>query len=619
MAAAAPAPPGRVPCRHGDRAPAHAGPPTAPARATRFLRRALCVAATAWLTACGGGGGGDGGAAADKPASRAEAARFLTQASFGPTDASIDRVMSLGYSAWIDEQLALPAHQHLASWDAADALIKQSNPTGAAGQRELLDSFWRAAVAGEDQLRQRVAFALSQVFVISMQTDAVGDRPRGVAAYLDMLAQQGVGTRAQPANYRTLLESVSRHPMMGIYLSHLRNQKENARTGRVPDENYAREVMQLFSIGLHQLNLDGTPRLQGSERIETYGSADIAGLAKVFTGFALDCPAWPDNNCFFNSVGSDEGSQPYADRLLRPMRGYPQYHSRSEKAFLGTTIAPQTNGDPDASLATALDTLYRHPNVGPFIGKQLIQRLVTSNPSPAYVEAVARAFNDNGRGVRGDMQAVVRAVLLHPEARDMAAASSSDRYGKLREPVLRLSALLRAVPVSSDSGQYRVGSTDRVDTELGQTPLRAPSVFNFWRPGYVAPGSSTGAADLVAPELQLTHETSVAGYVNYLRDVLQNGIGVYDAARARRDIQFDFSAEVALSDTPAALVARLSDRLAWGRLSAALQADVAQAVGSITIPAPTASNAAAIASARLNRVRAAVLLVMASPEFLVQQ
>ncbi len=164
-----------------------------------------------------------------------------------------------------------------------------------------------------------------------------------------------------------------------------------------------------------------------------------------------------------------------------------------------------------------------------------------------------------------------------------------------------------------------MGPTDRIESELSQTPMRAPSVFNFWRPGYVAPGTTAGALDLAAPEMQITHESSVAGYVNYVRDVLQSGIGVYDATRARRDIQFDFSAEIALTDTPAALVARLSDRLAWGRLTPALQADVAQAVGRITIPAPTASNAATIATARLNRVRAAVLLVMASPEFLVQQ
>jgi uncharacterized protein (DUF1800 family) len=608
-----------MPIHHAGARERRAGPLTGPVRAARFLRRSLAVAATLWLAACGGGGGGEGGSANDKPATRAEAARFLTQASFGPTDASIERVMSLGYSAWIDEQFALPAHGHRASWDAADALIKQSNPTGAAGQREVIDSFWRAAIAGEDQLRQRVAFALSQIFVISMQASAVGDNPRAVAGYMDLLAQLGVGSRSAPANYRQLLEGVSRHPMMGAYLSHLRNQKENTRTGRVPDENYAREVMQLFSIGLHELNLDGTPRLQGGERVETYGSDDIAGLAKVFTGFSVDCPAFPDNNCFFNGVGSDSGAQPFSDRLLRPMRGYPQYHSTTEKRFLGTSIAAQTTGDPEGSLATALDTLYRHPNVGPFIGKQLIQRLVTSNPSPAYVEAVARVFNDNGRGVRGDMQAVVRAVLLHPEARDMAAASSSDRFGKLREPVLRMSALMRAIGVSSDSGQYRVNTTDRVESELSQTPMRAPSVFNFWRPGYVAPGTSAGALELAAPEMQITHESSVAGYVNYVRDVLQNGIGVYDVNRARRDIQFDFTAEIALADTPDALVSRLSDRLAWGRLSAPLRADIAQTVGKIVIPAPTSSNAATVATARLNRVRAAVLLVMASPEFLVQQ
>lgn len=561
------------------------------------------VALSLGLAACGGGGG----SAADEdpqptpaptPVSRDDAARFLTQASFGPNDASVDRVMQIGYEAWIDEQFALSATSHRATWEATDTVLKAAG--GSAGQDQVFESFWQQAVTGNDQLRQRVAFALSQIFVVSMVDSNVGDNPRAVAAWLDMLGRDGLTT------YRTLLESVSRHPMMGYYLSHLRNQKADPRTGRVPDENYAREVMQLFSVGLVELNEDGT-----SKGTDTYGPADIAGLAKVFTGWSWDCPDWPDNSCFYS--GSANGNS-RADRAFLPMLGYAQFHSTEEKRFLGTVIAAQSQSAPDASLRAALDALAAHPNVGPFIGKQLIQRLVTSNPSPAYVAAVARRFADNGQGVRGDMKAVVKAILLHPEARNASATG-----GKVREPVLRLSAYLRAFPHASDSGRWRVGNTDNPATSLGQTPLRAPSVFNFYRPGYIAPGTASAAAGLVAPELQIAHETSAAGYVNYMRDAVSGGVGATNTGFNRRDVQPDFSAELALADQPAALVDRVASKLTYGSAPAALKTEIVTAISAITIPAATGSNQAQIDAAKRNRVNAAVLLMLVSPEFQVQK
>ncbi len=572
------------------------------------------------LVACGGGGGGGGDSTTppppaapviEKPATRAEAMRFLTQASFGATDADVDRVMSVGYAAWIDEQLALPATSHRASWEAADAAIKAVTPTGSAGQDQVFESFWKQAVTGPDQLRGRVAYALSQIFVISMVDGTVSQTPRAVADWLDLLGSTGLGT------YRGLLEGVSRHPMMGIYLSHLRNQKPDLRTGRVPDENYAREVMQLFSIGLVELNEDGSVRTSGGSPVDTYTPADISGLAKVFTGWSWACPDWPDNGCFSN--GSANGSSD-PDRSFKPMLGYPQYHSTEAKTFLGSTIAAQTTSDPAASLKTALDTLAAHPNVGPFIGRQLIQRLVTSNPSPAYVRAVSQAFANNGAGVRGDMKAVVKAVLMHPEARQMSPTA-----GKLREPVLRLAAYLRAFPHSSDTGNWRVGNTDNPATSLGQTPLRSPSVFNFYRPGYIAPGTAAAAQGLVAPEMQIAHETSAAAWVNYMRDNVASGVGatngtVNGVVLNRRDIRPDFTAELALAGDPAALVERVAGRLTYAA-GAELKAEIATAVGSIAIPAlnATGSNQASIDTARRNRVNAAILLVLASPEFQVQQ
>jgi uncharacterized protein (DUF1800 family) len=575
------------------------------------------------LVACGGGGGGGGDPGAtspptalvvEMPSSRAQAMRFLTQASFGATDADIDRVMAVGYAAWIDEQLALPATSHRAYWEAADAAIKLAAPTSGAGQDQVFESFWKQAVTGPEQLRARVAYALSQIFVISLADGTVGQNPRAVAAWLDMLGTQGLGT------YRELLETVSRHPMMGVYLTSLRNQKADARTGRVPDENYAREVMQLFSIGLVELNEDGSARTgngtTGGTPLDTYTPADIAGLAKVFTGWSWACPDWPDNGCF--SSGSVGGvSDP--DRSFKAMLGYPQYHSTEAKTFLGTTIAAQTTSSPEASLKVALDTLAAHPNVGPFIGRQMIQRLVTSNPSPAYVRAVARAFADNGAGVRGDMKAVVKAVLMHPEARVM-----SDTSGKVREPVLRLAAYLRAFPHSSDSGNWRVGNTDNPATSLGQTPLRSPSVFNFYRPGYVAPGTAAAARSLVAPEMQIAHETSAAAWVNYMRDNVASGVGATNGTLNgvvlnRRDIRPDFSAELALAGDAAALVERVASKLSYSA-GAELKSEITTAVASVAIPAlnATGSNQANIDAARRTRVNAAVLLMLASPEFQVQ-
>lgn len=574
-------------------------------------RAALAMALAAALVACGGNKDEEeGGSSNPMPASRSEAARFLTQATFGPTSAEVDRVMSLGYGAWIDAEFAKPQVSHRAMWESLDAAVKAANASSTIGQDGVLHSFWKQAIAGDDQLRQRVAYALSQILVISMQDATVGDNPRAVAAWLDMLGEKGLG------NYRDLLEGVSRHPLMGAYLTHLRNRKADTRTGRVPDENYAREVMQLFAIGLYELESDGSVRSSSGVPIETYTPADIAGLAKVFTGWSWACPDWPENNCFNN--GSLNGvSDP--DRWFKPMLGYPQYHAPEEKTFLSATIAPQTTSDPQASLNVALDTLFNHPNVGPFIGKQLIQRLVTSNPSPQYVAAVAAKFANNGAGVRGDMKAVIKAVLLHPEARTVSTTS-----GKVREPVLKLSAYMRAFGYTSDTGNYKVGNTDNAGTQLGQTPMRAPSVFNFYRPGFVPPGSQAAAANLVAPEMQLAQETSAAGYVNYMRDNITSGVGQFNGtvngvALNRRDLRPDYTGELAVADNAATLVDRMNEKLMYGTMPDAMKSTIVTAVETIAIPAPTGSNQGTIDTARRNRVNAAIFLTVVSPEYQVQK
>jgi uncharacterized protein (DUF1800 family) len=301
------------------------------------------------------------------------------------------------------------------------------------------------------------------------------------------------------------------------------------------------------------------------------------------------------------------------------MQGYTQFHSISEKRFLGQTVPAQSKADPAASLKVALDTLANHPNVGPFIGRQLIQRLVTSQPSGAYVQRVAKAFNDNGSGVRGDMKAVVKAVLLDPEARSVGDAAS----GKLREPVLRLTALLRAYGATSDSGKFLVGVTDDPGVHLAQTPLRSPSVFNFYRPGYVPPGTESGALGLTVPELQLTSETTVAGYANYMRTGIQNGFGWNgtDGKAPRRDVQLKLDAELALADKPSELVDLVATKLLAGQADPALKTDMVEAVSSIAIPAlkPDGSNQASVDNAKKNRVWLALTLACVAPEFLVQK
>ena len=557
------------------------------------MRSMIAASVLALLASCGSGGSNTGSTAGGTTTSPADiptqpqAARMLAQATFGATPQDIDHLTAAGYSAWIDEQFGKPQMLHRNYMDSittSGANLSQNN---------FFESFWQQAIMGEDQLRQRVAFALSQIFVISFQDSTVANYPRGVASYYDMLAADAFG------NYRQLLEDATRHPMMGIYLTSLHNQKESG--SRVPDENYAREVMQLLSIGLYQLNQDGSQKLVDNKPVETYSNADIKGLAKVFTGWSWAGPDKSDSRFF--------GGSPDANRDWMPMQSYPKYHSVSDKQFLGVTIPAQGSPNPEGDLKIALDTLFNHPNVGPFIGRQLIQRLVTSNPSPQYVARVAAAFANNGSGVRGDMKAVIKAILLDPEARaDVDPATPN--AGKLREPVVRLANWMRAFHATSASGRFLLGSLDDPLTQLGQTPMRSPSVFNFYRPGYVPPNTSIAAAGLVSPEMQITAETSVVGYLNFMRDVIPNGTG------SSRDVKPDYTNELALADTPDKLVDRVNLLLMGNQMSAALRSQIIAAVSSVAI---SATNATSAATARKNRVCLAIFLAMASPEYIVQK
>jgi uncharacterized protein (DUF1800 family) len=560
------------------------------------------------LAACGGNKNDDENAAdSGPPPTKEAAARFLTQATYGPTSADIDQLAQIGYRRWLEQQMAKPQKLH------RDYMTAAMTAAAAAGTNvtssNFMESYWAQAITGDDQLRQRAAYVLSQVFVVSFVDSTLSNLPRGVADYYDTLGKHAFG------NYRDLLEAITMHPMMGAYLTSLRNQKEDAKTGRVPDENYAREIMQLFSIGLYQLNPDGTVK---SGNPETYTHDDIAGLAKVFTGlswYAGPNTADRTRNRFF-------GGDVNADRDWKPMQGYNKYasntdfHSNTEKKFLGKTIAATDKPDVEGDIKIALDTLFNHPNVGPFLGRQIIQRMVTSNPSPAYVERVAAVFNNNGSGVRGDLGAVFRAVLLDAEARNVDTARND--FGKLREPVMRLAHLLRTFHATSTTGRFQgIDNTDDPANRLGQTAMRSPTVFNFYRPGYTPPNTSIEAADLVAPELQLANEVSVAGYLNYLRGWIAINTG--------RDVQVDFSAEQALADKPEDLLDRLNLLMMSGQMPATLRTQLLSAVNGRVIPpvrkdtAGKVINQTDIDAATRDRVAIAVFLTMASPDYLTQK
>jgi uncharacterized protein (DUF1800 family) len=545
----------------------------------------LAATMLAVLAACGGGSGTGATDATANSASPSDAgptnaplaaSRFLSQATYGPTGAEITRLAGMSYGAWIDEQFAKPQTPHRLTMNQAAADLAATG--GTISQTNFFDSYWAQAIAGEDQLRQRAMFALSQIFVISFTDATLRSQPRGVSSYYDMLGENAFG------NFRDLLESVALHPMMGVYLSHLKNQKEDPATGRVPDLNFAREITQLFTIGQYKLNADGTvvTGADGSP-VPAYTPADLSGMSQVFTGWSWYAGTSNTDRTNRRFFGNDAN----LERDWRPMQDYNRFatntdfHSISAKSFLGVNIPAQTleTADTKGDLKIVLDTLFNHPNVGPFIGRQLIQRLVTSNPSPAYVGRVTAAFNDNGAGKRGDLKAVWKAILLDPEARTPGTAPSA---GKVREPVVRLAHFMRAFNAKSSSGRFSgIGNTDDPATRLNQTVMFAPTVFNFYRPGYVPSSKPIADAGLVAPELQIVHDVSVAGYMNYMR-----GLVTIDT---NRDIRQDYTAEIALADAPADLVERMNLLLFSGTMPDALRTQLVAAVTSRAIPAPVIS------------------------------
>jgi len=514
-----------------------------------------------------------------------EAARLLTQTSFGGQIEEQRNLLNTSPSAWLDAQFAQAFGE--THWD----YVNRKGPPGctvceSTGRNAFMESFWRQAQLAPDQLRRRTAFALSQIFVAD---DSEGEF--AVASYLDTLERHAFG------NYRDLLREVSRHPLMGHYLSHIGNQKADAATGRVPDENYAREVMQLFSIGLWELNIDGTRRLDSNgQPIPTYDQDDILNMARVFTGMSWGGADTTDNRWFGRTINGISSR-----RWDLPMQYYDRYHAPEEKVILKRLTIPAGTGG-QATFDLAVDVLFNHPNVGPFISEQLIQRFVTSNPSRAYVRRVAEVFNDNGSGVRGDMKAVLRAVLLDAEARSIPPDDNVG--GKLREPVMRFAQWLRTYGGRAESGLHRITGLENPATALGQAPFKSPSVFNFYRPDYAPPGALSEAG-VRAPEFQITHETSVAGYANFMYNVINSG---YSSGTNR--ILGQYSTELSLAHTPRLLVDFVARRLGVSHLSQATGDEVLAMVESYSM---------FDTSGPQRRVVAAIMGLMHSPDYLIER
>jgi uncharacterized protein (DUF1800 family) len=463
-----------------------------------------------------------------------------------------------------------------------------------------------------DIVRKRVALALSEFFVVSLNVAGVTWPHLGIAHFWDQLNANAFG------NFRRLLEDVTLNPVMGAWLNTRGNAKEDAATGRVPDENYAREVMQLFTIGLVRLNRDGTPVLDaGGRTIATYTQDEVSELARVFTGYDF----YADGRFF---LAPDGYPRPYPEYTRRAMVFDAGRHSNLAVRFLGTTIAANTAG-PEA-LRLALDTLANHPNVGPFFARQMIQRLVTSQPSPAYVARVAAKFDDNGAGVRGDLKAVWRAILLDDEAVGPTSLASTT-HGKLREPMIRQLQWGRTFGVESAAGTWKWAyNTDDPRYWYGQAPFFAASVFNFFRPGYVPPGTALAAAGATAPEFQIVNESTVSQWINSIESWVAFGVyvvwpdspgfpfpyqGPYPGDGF--DIRTDYASELALAHDAAALMRRLNLLLAAGQLSEATQRRIVAALEERTV------TAASTAEEKRFRVVAAIVMVMCCAEYLVQK
>jgi uncharacterized protein (DUF1800 family) len=535
---------------------------------------------------------GSGGAQPSPPATvnrptAADAARFLTQASFGvQSTQQITQLQTKGLALWLWEQFNTGTTLHTSYLDQQKPRNTDTQGVARATEEMSYEAIWQQWLYGADQLRARVAFALSQIVVISNVAPDI--KPYAMSSYMDMLNRNAFG------NYRQVLKDVTLHPAMGYYLNMINSQRDDPNTGAHPNENYAREVLQLFSIGLAQLNIDGSQQLDGTGKaVPTYDESVVQGFAKAFTGWS-----------YANATGFDQADEEVPQAWTNPMKPFAAKHSPEAKKLLnGVTL--QAGQSPEQDMEAALDNIFNHANVGPFIGRQLIQRLVTSNPSPAYISRVASVFNNNGSGVRGDLRAVVSAVLLDTEARSTVPSAN---FGKLREPVIRFANFLRALQAQSPSGRNAIHYLEGADNGLGQSPLLAPSVFNFYSPNF-RPAGPIANQRLVAPEFQITTETSVVGGLNLFAFLILRGYyDVYGDETTRLTIQLQRLVDMA--NTPSQLIAELNALFFNHAMSDKLKLRMTTMVQAIpTVPAEGLKR----------RVEHALILTSLSPEYVIQK
>jgi len=541
------------------------------------------------LTACGGGTGGGStepasapaiapalpatevnNAAPDTPMSKEESFRLLEQSTFGARLKDINAIAGTSPEAWIDAQLALPATY------LSDGLRNSQNDRW----NEYINVWWRHAVLAEDQLRQRTAFALSQIFVIS-SADGLGDEQPGLANYYDILMRNSFG------NYRELIEEITLNPIMGEFLSMKGNHKPDAELNLRPDENYARELLQLFSIGLSQLNEDGTT-INDADGVPlpTYDQETVEAFAHVFTGWHFanaEHFRWPKNKDFIN-----------------PMVAWPDKHDTGEKKLLNGFVIP-AGQTPEKDLADALDNIANHPNVGPFIVNHLITKLITSNPSPEYVEDVVQVFNKNANGERGNLGSTIKAILMHREARQ-GHELYPQTFGKAKEPLLRVSQIWRAFEADSIHPEFNYAW---VSNELQQAPLASPSVFNFFSPDFSQPGAIRDNG-LISPEFEILDESSM---ISMTSRILSNTLWSHNfkVSSDSQRIAINIDREMDLEDDREALLDHLDLLLLGGQMSAELRQEV-----NLLMDSRDYNNAAS------QRIAEAIFLIASSPEAAIQ-
>jgi uncharacterized protein (DUF1800 family) len=501
----------------------------------------------------------------------ADLIRLLEQATWGPTDGALDHLRKAGMTAWLEDQLVEPASSYptMALWPSTVPVSCDSNC-----QRDNYSMypiqlrFFTNALSGPDQLRQRVAWALHRMIVVS---GVSLNQPSWMVPYLQILDRDAFG------NFRQLLEDITMNPAMGNYLDMITSTKFN------PNENYGREILQLFSVGLNLLNADGTVQTDSNnEAIPTYDQNTVTGFARVFTGWKIAPPP-----------------QTGVPNYLDPMQLKSSNHETGTKQLLGTVTLP-AGQTATKDLSDALDNIFNHANVGPFVSMQLIHSLVTSNPSPGYVSRIAAVFADNGSGVRGDLKAVVRAILLDPEAR--GESKTDPDYGRLKEPVQLITNVLRAIGSrSADGSTTSDGYLNPQAVNMGQDVFRPATVFSYYPADFNVPGP----ADILGPEFGILSATTALKRANFINTMVFSTIGVGN--NSPKGTSLDLSKLQALAAKPESLVTELNRLLMHGSMSSGMQTAVLNAVNAVSSTKP------------LLRAQQALYLVATSSQYQVER